>query len=118
MFEWSKDLFDIFYLAFKRRKTVEDLNNRKIAMDTALHANSAFYKTQDGPRTRDNMIKEYSEKVDEIIISIYESRTPEEIAASEVEDPFMAAIDLNTTIVENEEQKNEQAERGERVTRG
>ena len=64
------------------------------------------------------MIKEYSPKVDDIIASMEDSRTPEEVAASEVEDPFMSAMNLDQGIVETEEQKEEQAKHGERIRRG
>ena len=58
--------------------------------------------------------KEYTEKVDQIIFDIYDSRTPEEIESAEQEDPFLQAMNLSHTIVEDEVQKEDQVQRGER----
>lgn len=79
-------------VAFLRRKSVEHLEARRVAMMTALHANSAFYKVEGGPEKRDKMIEEFNDKCDEIVIQIYSSLSAEEIKKAEMEDPFLAAI--------------------------
>jgi hypothetical protein len=79
-------------VAFLRRKAVEHLESRRVAMMTALHGNSAFYKVEGGPEKRDGMIEEFNDKCDEIIVQIYSSVSAEEIEKAEMEDPFLAAI--------------------------
>lgn len=113
-YKWEPAFFDVMYLAYKRRKTVEELTQRKITMTAALHANSAFYKTEKGPEVRDQMISEFNERVDEIVIKIYASESPDDVDAAEENDPFLLAVDLSKQIVETEEQKAEQYATGER----
>lgn len=95
------------YIAYMRRKSVEQLDARKIAITSALYANSAFYKSENGPQIRNDMIKDIEEKFAEIKVEVYDSRTRAEIEAAEQADPFIAAINLEQQIVETQEQRNE-----------
>lgn len=62
-------------------------------MASAIHANSAFYKTKDGPSVRDEMIAEINRRSDDLIAQVYGAKSADEVEREMIErDPFYAAI--------------------------
>ncbi len=83
-------------MAFIRRKTVEELTDRKIAMIAALYANSN-YDSSEGQDARAQMIGAIEENYEETCIKIYGSTTPEVRKIAE-DDPFFAAMQVPDNI--------------------
>ena len=118
MYQWSPELFQMMNQAFTRRSTVESLKQRQMMMIAAWNSNSSFEKSEEGLKARREMVEEYNRTIDEIIYSIYDSRTIEEIREAEQNDPFLQAMNLDYQISETQEQKQQQVESGERRLTG
>jgi hypothetical protein len=89
----------MLYLAFRRRKAVEALTQRKIAMTCALHSNSAFYKSREGSTVRDEMVEAIEESTADLIAQVYGAPSASEIEKHMMEnDPFIQAIDVDRMI--------------------
>lgn len=93
MCEWDPSLFDQLYEAFVRRSRVEELNARKIAMVAALNANSAFYKTKDGPQILEQAVERLASQIDDLVGEVYGAPTQDAIDEMIVKtDPFFTAM--------------------------
>lgn len=68
-------------------------------MISALHSNSAFYKTNEGYHVRDEMIESIEEGTADLVAQVYGAPSAEEIEKFMMEnDPFIQAIDVNRMI--------------------
>lgn len=79
-----------------RRKTVEELTSRKIAMIASLYANPN-YDSSEGQDARAKMMEAIEENFDETCLKIYGSTTPEVRKIAE-EDPFFNAMQVPDEI--------------------
>lgn len=93
------------YLAFVRRKAIEDQRERKIAMIAALHANPNL-DGKEGNEAREQMVEKLESNFQDSIDRLYSAEDVEDVEDEiDMNDPFFAAMVLPTMPGEELEQK-------------
>lgn len=102
MLAWPEGQFALFFTAFKRRKAVEFITQRKIAMQAGFLAGVWGNSNLDGDQNeglREKMVVEMTEATEEqyeiSVEKIYGYDRDAEIEAEMANDPFYAAIRVN-----------------------
>ena len=86
------------YLAFVRRKAVEEVTTRKISMVSALYANTN-YDSSEGREARTQFIQAIEDNCSSTILRIYGTDKATDIYKIDKDDPFFAAMKLPEDVM-------------------
>ena len=93
---WHWKKFESFYIAFMKRKAIEDANQTKNAMISGLWSNPNY---DDDKNTRKDALLNIEKMYNDAVIFIYSGRNrEEEEEAKMLEDPFFTAIKMSEGI--------------------
>ena len=89
---WPWLRFEKFYAAYLRRKVIEELAARKIAMSAALYANTN-YDSEENRNKREQVLERMEEQFNEICRRLYNYKEIQEEERKFKEDPFFKAME-------------------------
>lgn len=86
---WPAERFEVFYEAFGKRKVIQSLERRKLAMIGGMHGNSNL-SGEDLAKA----VHAIEESFDDAIASVYGSFDDDEVEAALKDNPFFSAMKL------------------------